>query len=422
MIAANGSGPNRPMRISYLLSQFPVPTEVFAISDIAALRAQGHQVSVHTMKPPRRDDAVRRELCGVPADLALFRPTCSGALRWPLQLWRFRATALQLVGRVLKAGASSPRTALTALLSVPRAIEVVVEIERCKSDVVHLFWARHAALVLLAMQIRRMQALRSAFAGAYDLVADDFLVDIGLRSAEVVFSHAEANRGYVEAHARAGIPVHIIHRGIPLPAVAADDVRDPHRWTTASALVREKNVDAVIRLFAAAHQSDGRLQLNVYGNGPDRPRLEALARELGCSQAVTFGGHVQRAELFERMQKSGVFLLLSKKPSERLPNVIKEALWAGCTVVSSPSEGIEELIPDQSVGIVVDPDDTEASLRAIRGLMEEGEGEPRERRQRARALIQERFSSEGSMRRYVDAWLAGLAAKRPGTSGDPPQA
>jgi glycosyltransferase involved in cell wall biosynthesis len=314
---------------------------------------------------------------------------------------------------VLQASASSPRTALTALLSVPRALEVVHEIEQCGSDVVHLFWARHAALVLLAMEMKRMHALRSAFAGAYDLVADDFLVEIALGSAQVAFSHAETNRGYVEARTDAGVPVHIIHRGIPLPPIAAEDVRDLHSWATASALVPEKNVEAVIRLFAAAQEIDSRLKLNIFGDGPDRPRLEAIAKELGCAHGVKFGGHIERSELFERMQRSAVFLLLSKKASERLPNVIKEALWAGCGVISSRTEGIEELIPDPGVGLIVDPDDTAGSLQAVRVLMQESGMQATHRRMRSRALIQQRFSSDGSMRRYLKTWRDGIVRNVP---------
>lgn len=40
-----------PLTISYLFSQFPLPTQTFAVSDIAALQELGHKVVVHTMKP-----------------------------------------------------------------------------------------------------------------------------------------------------------------------------------------------------------------------------------------------------------------------------------------------------------------------------------------------------------------------------------
>ena len=65
------------------------------------------------------------------------------------------------------------------------------------------------------------------------------------------------------------------------------------------------------------------------------------------------------------MQSASIFLSLSKKPSERLPNVLKEALWAGCAVISSDTEGIQELVADPSMGMIVQPDDTQGIATAI---------------------------------------------------------
>ena len=399
-----------PLRISYILPQFPVPTEVFAISDIVALRDLGHQVAVHTIKPRPKDEQTRLRLCGVPDDLAIFRPTWAGALRWPGLLWRRRKQAWRLVRRIIASAPSAPRTALSALLSLPRALEITAETRGC--DIVHVFWSRHPGLVLAALESMGFPALRSAFVGAYDLVADDFLVELTLGAAEVVFSHAEANLDYARAKAPVDVPVHIVHRGIPLSPLGNEGERDRFGWITASALVREKNVEAVIRLFAAARAHEPRLTMLVFGDGPDRDRLRAIVDDLDCSKAITMMGHAPRNELFEQLQLSGAFLLLSKKASERLPNVVKEALWAGCAVISSKSEGIEELIPDPSIGFVVDPDDPEATLGAAQSVILETPAQAAERRDRARAVIQERFSSEGSMRRYADAWCLALASRR----------
>ena len=202
-----------------------------------------------------------------------------------------------------------------------------------------------------------------------------------------------------------------------------DDSRDPFRLITASALVQSKNVEAVIRAFAAAHARENRLRLDVYGDGPERPRLEKLAEDLNCSAAVSFKGHIRREELFARMNGASVFLMLSKKASERLPNVIKEALWAGCAVISSRSEGIEELIPAASIGKVVDADDLQAVAAALLAFLGETPAQSSARRCKAREFIGANFSSDASMRRYVEAWRNkaqfGNEARQPGrTDGE----
>lgn len=40
------------MKVTYVLMQFPLSTQTFAMSDIAALRSLGHEVSVECLLPP----------------------------------------------------------------------------------------------------------------------------------------------------------------------------------------------------------------------------------------------------------------------------------------------------------------------------------------------------------------------------------
>ncbi|AOL94447.1 glycosyltransferase family 4 protein [Porphyrobacter sp. LM 6] len=403
--------PAAPLTISYAFSQFPLPTQTFAISDIAALQELGHKVVVHTMKPQGSAGVMAGALAALPQPLAILRPNWRAATRWPALLWRYRAAVWRLARLILPQLRRAPVAALTALACMPRALELAEEVRAHDSAVLHLFWSRHAALALSVLRQSGWTGVRTAFVGAYDLVADDFLMQLALDEAEAAFSHAEANRDFIEARARPGLPLHIIHRGIPLPQLDPATPRDETMWLTASALVPEKNVEAVLRLFAEARRQRPELKLTVCGDGPDRARLEALAIELGCEAAVRFAGHVDRQALFGLMHRAGTFLLLSKKASERLPNVIKEALWSGCAVIVSPSEGIEELVPDRGIGLVVDPDDATACAQAVSVVLEESPEAAAARRERARELISSRFSNIDSMARYVAAWQA-LGAPR----------
>lgn len=408
--AAGGSAKSARLRISYLVQQFPVLTETFAVSDIAALLAQGHEVTVYTMKRPRRNEEELCALCRVPAQVRIHRPSVRGAMSWPKLVWRCRKIAAWLVREIVRKRGSNPVAAIQSLLCIPRIIEIADGVTASGSDVAHAFWSRHVALVLPVLKMESAPPLRSAFVGAYDLVADDFLVDMAAGAAEVLFSHAEVNRPYLERKAARGALVRIVHRGIPLAQIR-EPKRDRFCWITASALTPSKNVEGVIRAFAASREREPRLRLEVYGEGADRARLEGLVRELGCFEAVIFGGHVARDELFDRMERASLFILLSKKDSERLPNVVKEALWAGCAVIASRSEGIEELIPDSSIGFVVDPDDQEAVTAAISSVLSEDAERSAARREQARAWIAKNFSSEGGMRAYVDAWNEALPAR-----------
>ena len=383
------------MRIAYLLSQYPLPTQTFAQSDIAALRQLGHTAAVFTMKPARS---------GQVREPQVHYPSFPGVLRWPGALLRCRAALPALLKTILAALVKSPGTALMALACLPRAAEIADMVVREKYDVVHLFWARHAALVLAMLKQRGAAPVRSVFVGAYDLVADDFIVALAMEAAEIAVSHAEVNRGYLKQMAPPHAATAIIRRGIPLMDHAAGIDRDPALWITASALVREKNVEAVIRMFAAARERDRGLRLEIYGDGPDRARLEAVSAALGCAQSVTFAGHVDRAALFPAMQRASLFVLLSKKASERLPNVIKEAIWAGCYVVSSRSAGIEELLPDAGLGLVIDPDDPAMIAAALGELATRDLSDEAGRIARGQAFIARHFAATSSMAAYAAHW------------------
>jgi glycosyltransferase involved in cell wall biosynthesis len=325
-------------------------------------------------------------------------------------LWKHRRAVGSLLAAIRRHGRSDPKAAAQALVCLPRLVEIADRINSEGADVTHAFWSRHVGLVLPLLESIGSPSLRTAFVGAYDLVADDFILDLTADAAAILVSHAEVNRLFLERKAAPSTSIEIIHRGVPLMEQQGEGGRDPFRWITASALVPAKNVDAVIRGFAAARAREPRLRLDIFGDGPDRPRLERIAAELGCADAVNFRGHIPRDRLFAEMTGAALFLLLSVKPSERLPNVIKEALWAGCSVVSSNSEGIEELIPDSSVGFVVDPSDGQALADVLRGLLGESEQEREQRRSKARELIRSRFSSDASMAAYVAAWTKRLPA------------
>lgn len=401
-LRAGDDAAGNSLKISYLLPQFPVPTETFAISDIAALRKLGHEVVVHTVKPPPGRRRAGGNAADLPADLRILRPRLRQVWRWPGLLFRRAGSVGLLLRLIAPALVRQPRAALTSLLCIPRLIEIGEELRRLRPDVVHVFWARHPALALPMLKADDAPAVRSIFVGAYDLVADDFLVRQGIDAAQVAFSHAETNRPFLESRVPAGVHKHIVHRGIPLPTPDAAAVRDRNLWLTASALVPAKRVDRVIAAFAGARTTWPDIRLMVCGDGPDRPRLEQMCRDLGCAPAVNFAGHVRREDLFRRMQRAGIFWLMSEKESERLPNVLKEALWSGCAIVTTRTPGIEELIPDAGIGHIVEDD--AALARAVQAIMMESEADAASRAQRARKMIEAAFSSETSMAQYARAW------------------
>lgn len=100
-----------------------------------------------------------------------------------------------------------------------------------------------------------------------------------------------------------------------------------------------------IDLIEAFSQLGPEVHLIVAGDGPEWPRLERRARELGIIASVHFMGHV--ADVSALYAAADVFVLPSY--SEGSPNVILEALMAGLPIVATQVGGIPEMLPTGSL-------------------------------------------------------------------------
>jgi glycosyltransferase involved in cell wall biosynthesis len=162
-------------------------------------------------------------------------------------------------------------------------------------------------------------------------------------------------------------------------------------------LVAEKGFETLLRAFARIRRQLT-ARLIILGEGEQRGALESLSRELRVSRDVDFPGWVQ--DPFGYMLEADVFVLSSMW--EGLPNVLIEALAAGCPVVSTDCpHGPAEILMDGRYGTLVPVGDVHALAT---GIMAELETPRRVEHQRSRAKD---FSVERVMPQYV-AVLTGV--------------
>lgn len=137
-----------------------------------------------------------------------------------------------------------------------------------------------------------------------------------------------------------------------------------------------KNVDQVVRIFAAVHERmDARLVM--VGDGPEKPKAEELARQLGVGKHVLFLGNQEVME--ELLPLADVFLLPSSTESFGL--VALEAMSAGVPVVASNVGGLPELVEHGVTGFLERVGDVDAHVRAVLTLL----NDPRLRSRMGRA-------------------------------------
>jgi phosphatidylinositol alpha-1,6-mannosyltransferase len=112
----------------------------------------------------------------------------------------------------------------------------------------------------------------------------------------------------------------------------------------------------------------------VAGSGDDRERLEARARELtGYSDAVRFLGFVPEEDLPDLYRLADLYVMPSSQ--EGFGIVYLEAAACGLKVVGGAGGGSGDAIPDERIGVLVDPEDRTALVEAIARLLAQGKAE-----------------------------------------------
>lgn len=127
---------------------------------------------------------------------------------------------------------------------------------------------------------------------------------------------------------------------------------DPLRVLFVGRLSAAKNADVL--LCAAARVP---VACTIVGEGPERPRLEALARELGIGDRVHFAGGVEFERVLDFYENSDLLVLASE--TEGWPKAIAEGMAFGLVCVGSDRGLVPEMLGDGR-GFVIPPRNVEA--------------------------------------------------------------
>lgn len=132
----------------------------------------------------------------------------------------------------------------------------------------------------------------------------------------------------------------------------------------AGRLAPQKNFPLLLRAFAAFRATHPDWRLVIFGEGAERPALEALAAELLPAGAWSLPGQTDR--LYEELYTVGMFVLSSD--FEGMPNVLIEAMALGAPCVSTDCRvgGPAALIRDGENGLLA-PVGSEAALARAMG-------------------------------------------------------
>lgn len=126
-----------------------------------------------------------------------------------------------------------------------------------------------------------------------------------------------------------------------------------------------KAYDVLIRAAARLRDKHPNLRVLIAGDGDERPRLEALSRELGLTDVVVMlGAWLDVPDLLAALD---VAVCASER--EGSPLSVMEYMEAELPIVATRVGGIPDLIDDGVHGLLVEPGNPEALAAAIDNLL-----------------------------------------------------
>jgi glycogen(starch) synthase len=161
----------------------------------------------------------------------------------------------------------------------------------------------------------------------------------------------------------------IIPNALPWPDLSPTDLQlTPPVLLCIGRMRSDKGFDLAIRMFARLRDRGVAAKLVVAGDGPEKSRLEALARGLGLAGHVNFPGWVAPDQVGAMINTSTVVVMPSRWP-EPFGLVALQAAQMGRPVVACRVGGLPEVVDHERTGLLVAADDEQAMANTIERLL-----------------------------------------------------
>jgi glycosyltransferase involved in cell wall biosynthesis len=133
-----------------------------------------------------------------------------------------------------------------------------------------------------------------------------------------------------------------------------------------SRLIRLKNIPLLFEaIILLPKELMALLSIEIFGDGPEKQHLEALARKLGLNEKITFYGNV----IDENTIYSSFDTLVMCSNTEGLPMSILEAMGFGLPVISTNVGAISQVISHDKTGWLYDARDLQALKKILMNVL-----------------------------------------------------
>ncbi len=359
--------------VLYVTATFPTLT-AFIENEVKRLHARGVRIRVLTLRPVGRQ--YQPEHAPLVALTSWVASPLDGRAWLDLLAWTARRPHVLVpeVARILWASRGSLYALLGHAGYLPAAARVASIAERGDFERIHGAWAHFPATV--AYLASRLTGRRFSMAGhaGGDLYRTRAFLAEKVRAADFMTCCVRGNAEMVRALEPAG-RVHWLYHGTDLARFGAIERRRAAEpmLLVVGRLAQTKGFDDAMRALAELARRGLRPRLVVVGDGPERARLEAIAREGGVADQVRWCGALTHDQLAEHYATAWLLVspsvVLSNGRMDGIPNVVIEAMAAGLPVVATRAAGLEEVVRPGCTGALCAPRDPAGLADAIAPLL-----------------------------------------------------
>lgn len=164
----------------------------------------------------------------------------------------------------------------------------------------------------------------------------------------------------------------------------------------------QKNLPALFEALAGVSPARP-FVLDLVGDGPQRPELEALAARLGIAQRIAWRGWLDKDRALAAYRRADVFVNPSRY--EGLPNTVLEAMACALPVIASNIGGNNDLVRAEQTGLLFELDRI-PDLRAALERLRDDAALRRSMGLAGRERVIAEYSWDAVARRYVDLFAA----------------
>jgi glycosyltransferase involved in cell wall biosynthesis len=367
------STPVRPLRLAYLVSEYPTTTHTFVLREVNTLRRLGIDVHVISLHSPN----VRKEALGdeeyreIASSDYIDKASIARLIvahfevihRSPLAYLRTLQLALCLAGFDY----GMLRSYLLAFAATPLVASII---RSRRLDHVHVHFATN--IVPLLSELSGIPVSITLHGPA------EFEGPNRLRLPEKV--HRSAFVRTISWFGRSQVllnssssdwsKVEVIYLGVnAVPKLTrATQSGTPTRLISVGRLDRVKGHELLLHAIAPLIHEGRKIELCIVGDGPDREHLQGVSRKLNISNSVTLAGPADQHRVRKLLARSDVFVLASL--AEGLPVALMEAMAHSLPCVAIRIAGIPELIRDRVDGLLVAPANRDALSAAVAQLVD----------------------------------------------------